>query len=172
MTVPTNSTLTIHKQTVMVHPIIDEYYNYNPYHSRSSKFVQDKGLVTNEKATSRSPAITTGIPINEHKRLGPSNLHDSIAPTLTPSMHSSISPLLSSSPETDPRHLAAVQNLSIREPKPQEMGNTKKKRKSLSGAENFPIQHDVVPTPQEEPETRSAAYGDPMKIAQYFPELT
>lgn len=60
VTVPTNSTLTIHKQTVMVHPIIDEYYNYNPSHSRSSKFVQDKGLVTNEKGTlsSSSPAVT------------------------------------------------------------------------------------------------------------------
>lgn len=26
VTVPTNSTLTIHKQTVMIHPIVDEYY--------------------------------------------------------------------------------------------------------------------------------------------------
>lgn len=50
VTVPTNSTLTIHKQTVMVHPIIDNYYSYNPYHCRSSKFVQEKGLVADEKA--------------------------------------------------------------------------------------------------------------------------
>lgn len=57
VTVPTNSILTIHKQTVMVHPIIDKYYNYNPAHSRSSKYVQNKGLVTNEKPTI-SPTCT------------------------------------------------------------------------------------------------------------------
>jgi glutamine amidotransferase len=154
----------------MVHPIIDEYYNYNPYHSRSSKFVQDKGLITNEKGTlSRSPAGTPGLPLNEHKRLGPSNLHDSIASTLTPSMHS-VSPLLSPTQEPDLRHLAAVQNLSFRDPKPQELGNTKKKRKSLIGPENLPIQHNST-SPPEDPEIRAAAYGDPLKIAQYFPEL-
>lgn len=42
VTVPTNSILTIHKQTVMVHPIIDEYYNRNPWHSRSSHCTQEK----------------------------------------------------------------------------------------------------------------------------------
>jgi glutamine amidotransferase len=160
----------------MVHPIIDEYYNYNPYHSRSSKFVQDKGLVTNEKGTpSRSPAGTPNLAANENKRLGPSNLHDSIASTLTPSMHSSVSPVLIPTTEPDLRHLAAVQNTNnfMREHKPQELGNTKKKRKSIVGAENFPIHTNVVASssPVEEPEIRAAAYGDPMKIAQYFPEL-
>ncbi|KAF2429717.1 N-terminal nucleophile aminohydrolase [Tothia fuscella] len=49
VTVPTNSTLTIHKQTVMIHPIIDEFYNTNPSHSRSSQFAQTKGqTVTDE----------------------------------------------------------------------------------------------------------------------------
>ncbi|EON70010.1 glucosamine 6-phosphate synthetase [Coniosporium apollinis CBS 100218] len=43
VTVPTNSTLTIHKQTVMIHPIIDEFYSYNPSHSRSSQFARTKG---------------------------------------------------------------------------------------------------------------------------------
>ena len=61
VTVPTNSTLTIHKQTVMVHPIIDENYSYNPYHCRSSKFVQDKGLVTNEKAARATAASTPAL---------------------------------------------------------------------------------------------------------------
>lgn len=46
VTVPTNSTLTIHKQTVMIHPIIDQYYNYNPSHVRSSGFVVSQGLVS------------------------------------------------------------------------------------------------------------------------------
>ncbi|KZZ98352.1 glucosamine 6-phosphate synthetase [Moelleriella libera RCEF 2490] len=52
--VPTNSILTIHHQTVMVHPILDKYYERDPYHVRSSAFVQAKGLVSNEKAPSGS----------------------------------------------------------------------------------------------------------------------
>ncbi|KAF2652230.1 N-terminal nucleophile aminohydrolase [Lophiostoma macrostomum CBS 122681] len=43
VTVPTNSTLTISKQTVMIHPIIDEFYSHNPAHARSSGFAQAKG---------------------------------------------------------------------------------------------------------------------------------
>ncbi|PHH63390.1 hypothetical protein CDD81_5991 [Ophiocordyceps australis] len=56
--VPTNSMLTIHKQTVMVHPILDKYYERDPCHIRSSAFVQTKGLVSNEKVPSgpESPA--------------------------------------------------------------------------------------------------------------------
>lgn len=42
--------LTIHKQTVMIHPIIDEFYSENPAYSRSSAFAHDRGLA------SRSPA--------------------------------------------------------------------------------------------------------------------
>jgi len=56
VTVPTNSTLTIHKQTVMIHPIIDEYYNHSPSYSRNSKFAKDKGLVSN--APGAAQAIT------------------------------------------------------------------------------------------------------------------
>lgn len=43
VTVPTNSTITISGQTVMIHPIIDENYNHNPAHSRSATFAQAKG---------------------------------------------------------------------------------------------------------------------------------
>ncbi|KAF1832648.1 N-terminal nucleophile aminohydrolase [Decorospora gaudefroyi] len=43
VTVPTNSTLTISKQTVMIHPIIDEFYSSNPAHERTSAFAQAKG---------------------------------------------------------------------------------------------------------------------------------
>jgi glutamine amidotransferase len=52
--VPTNSILTIHRQTVMVHPILDKYYERDPHHVRSSAFVQAKGLISNEKAPSGS----------------------------------------------------------------------------------------------------------------------
>ena len=47
--VPTNSTLTIHKQAVMIHPIIDEYYNPNPSYTRSTGFAVSKGLDTTEE---------------------------------------------------------------------------------------------------------------------------
>ncbi|KAK2593706.1 glutamine amidotransferase subunit [Conoideocrella luteorostrata] len=50
--VPTNSILTIHRQTVLVHPILDKYYERDPCHVRSSAFVQTKGLISNEKAPS------------------------------------------------------------------------------------------------------------------------
>ena len=59
VTVPTNSTLTIHKQTVMIHPIIDEYYNPNPSYSRSSGFAVSKGLVSN--APGAAQALTPGM---------------------------------------------------------------------------------------------------------------
>lgn len=45
VTVPTNSILTIHKQTVLIHPILDQYYNENPSYVRSSGFAVSKGLV-------------------------------------------------------------------------------------------------------------------------------
>lgn len=164
----------------MVHPIIDEYYNYNPYHSRSSKFVQDKGLVTNEKgAVNGSPAMTPGAPIRKISNVSAS-LRDSLARTLTPSMHTvSVSPALSpasdniplriSSPLSDLRNLS-LQNLSSRDPsKPQELGNTKKKRKSLSTPDAPPVVQPVDVQEPESPPPRN--YGDPMKIAQYFPEL-
>ncbi|CAF9906435.1 MAG: hypothetical protein GOMPHAMPRED_004705 [Gomphillus americanus] len=50
VTVPTNSVLTIHKQTVMIHPIIDEFYSDNPSYTRSSAFANDKGLVSKTPA--------------------------------------------------------------------------------------------------------------------------
>lgn len=58
VTVPTNSTITIHKQTVMIHPIIDEYYNHSPSYTRSSGFAVSKGLVSN--APGAMQAITPG----------------------------------------------------------------------------------------------------------------
>jgi glutamine amidotransferase len=70
---------------------------------------------------------------------------------------------------TDLRHVISNITISGRDPtRPQELGNTKKKRKSLSSRTPPQMQ-------QEEPEPDSppprVAYGDPLKIAQYFPEL-
>ncbi|TLD25479.1 hypothetical protein PspLS_05567 [Pyricularia sp. CBS 133598] len=54
--VPTNSILTIHGQTVMVHPIMDQFSNHSPYHTRSAAYVQTKGLSANEKLA-MTPAL-------------------------------------------------------------------------------------------------------------------
>ena len=53
----------------MVHPIIDKFYSRNPNHFRSSAFVQTKGLIANEKAAVRSPALP-GLE-GAHGRAGP-----------------------------------------------------------------------------------------------------
>ncbi|KAK4195815.1 nucleophile aminohydrolase [Triangularia verruculosa] len=59
--VPTNSILTIHNQTVMIHPIKDQYYDRNPQHRRSAAFVRARGLSANEKTTLRA-GISGPIP--------------------------------------------------------------------------------------------------------------
>jgi len=56
ISVPTNSTITIKKQTVMLHPIIDEYYQANPTFIRSREFAESRGLmgtIPKEQATDK-----------------------------------------------------------------------------------------------------------------------
>ncbi|KAI5781431.1 hypothetical protein EDC01DRAFT_665692 [Geopyxis carbonaria] len=48
VTVPTNSVLTINRQTVLIHPIVDKYYQPDPSYCRSSEFVESKGMVGRE----------------------------------------------------------------------------------------------------------------------------
>ena len=55
VTVPTNSVLTIHKQTVLIHPIKDEFYSRDPAHSRNADFAIDKGLVSPDRETLQVP---------------------------------------------------------------------------------------------------------------------
>ncbi|KAK2808608.1 hypothetical protein FQN49_008700 [Arthroderma sp. PD_2] len=55
VTVPTNSILTIHKQKVLIHPIIDEFYDEDPNHDRSSGFAVSKGLVSKAPGTTVAP---------------------------------------------------------------------------------------------------------------------
>lgn len=45
VTVPTNSVLTINRQTVLIHPIEDQYYQPDPSYTRSKTFVESKGMV-------------------------------------------------------------------------------------------------------------------------------
>ena len=64
VTVPTNSTLTIHKQTVMIHPIVDEFYNHSPSYARSPHFAKEKGLVSSspgEAQVSSAPNSSAGL---------------------------------------------------------------------------------------------------------------
>lgn len=58
VSVPTNSVVTIHKQTVMLHPILDEFYGENLNHDRSSCFAVSKGLVSTAPGTTISPPNT------------------------------------------------------------------------------------------------------------------
>jgi glutamine amidotransferase len=152
----------------MVHPIIDQYYSYNPYHSRSSKYVQDKGLVTNEKGAtngtnSTSPSTTPDIPHIKSTNISPV-LSSSMASTLVPSVKlSALSPATENA-SNEYRPLSCGQ--AKESWKPQEVGNTKKKRVSLAESPR----PDAPPPEPESPPTR-ASYGDPNKIAQYFPEL-
>ena len=46
--VPTNSVLTVHNQNVLIHPIVDEFYNHAPSMPRSSRFAADKGQTTGD----------------------------------------------------------------------------------------------------------------------------
>lgn len=48
VTVPTNSVLTIHNQNVLIHPILDEHYNYTATFERSDRFAATKGQTTGD----------------------------------------------------------------------------------------------------------------------------
>ncbi|KUL83155.1 hypothetical protein ZTR_10098 [Talaromyces verruculosus] len=81
VTVPTNSILTIHKQTVLLHPIVDEFYNDDPNHDRSSVYALSKGFappaaVTPKKSTAAAKASLT------QAAYGPAKL-DSLAQKVT-----------------------------------------------------------------------------------------
>ncbi|KAK4113749.1 N-terminal nucleophile aminohydrolase [Canariomyces notabilis] len=102
--VPTNSILTIHNQTVMVHPIIDRYYDRNPQHRRSTAFVCTKGLSANEKGTSRASTplnLASTIPLpqspeHHHPLLHEQPLKRFLGPNIPTQPHSLRSRSLSS----------------------------------------------------------------------------
>lgn len=60
VTVPTNSVVTIHNQTVLIHPILDEYYNHTPSYERNKKFAQEQGQLGVESET--DGAAKAGVP--------------------------------------------------------------------------------------------------------------
>lgn len=55
VSVPTNSVVTIHKQTVLMHPIMDEFYGEDLNQDRSSCYAVSKGLVSTAPGTTVQP---------------------------------------------------------------------------------------------------------------------
>lgn len=177
--VPTNSILTIHGQTVMVHPIMDQFSNHSPYHTRSAAYVQMKGLSANEKLA-MTPALEDAARVSAsaiaaealQRRLQSSAAQAPLPyqPRVRPTVETSLElrSVTQSKVQQQQRHSS---------PNPPSQGNIKKKRRSLNALERS--QGDPhrdqdsgsePPTPSEEPPRNN--FGDPNKIAQYFPELT
>lgn len=189
--VPTNSILTIHNQTVMVHPIIDQYYNRSPYYVRSSAFVQTKGLATNEKsAVPARPGTPLGSPglapdlseIQTLKRTHGPTIPFAVSRSRTPeSSHLAPrgwAPISLSRP--DPPDVRSVTAPPVVRPTPPPaQGNIKRKRASLSAVEVQTqaegiqaLLLDTEPGTPGTPEPPRTEFGNPHKIAQFFPELT
>ena len=68
VTVPTNSVVTIHNQTVLIHPIIDEFYNHAPSNQRDSRFAADKGQTTDAGIASTDAAIARDHAVDDISR--------------------------------------------------------------------------------------------------------
>ncbi|KAK3948497.1 nucleophile aminohydrolase [Pseudoneurospora amorphoporcata] len=210
--VPTNSILTIHNQTVLVHPIKDQYYEQDPQQRRSTAFVSSKGLAANEKTSSRG-AATTLMPAIEiespqqhaqKKLLGPtipSFTPNRVRTTTDPAIPRGRTPLANvetannSSDVPDVRNITAPSQLLRAGPQqPPAQGNIKKKRASLTTTLGEPysatsmgynltatltnnsttssmISTDTAASPLT-PEPGRSEFGNPNKIAQFFPELT
>jgi len=179
--VPTNSILTIHKQTVMIHPIIDEYYNYNPYYSRSSKFAVEKGLGTSTTPPTLSTVTPLPVPSPVCDLPKRPKIPESIFSTRSPEVHNlldsyqiqvmtsdSSSSGRSPSENSTPTDVRRAKPLPC-PPRQQEQTNTKKRRRSLP-QELLPEFESNQGRVARVPEERQS-YGDPAKIAQYFPEL-
>ncbi|RYO89281.1 hypothetical protein DL766_000918 [Monosporascus sp. MC13-8B] len=146
--VPTNSILTIHGQTVMVHPINDGFSERDPYHRRSSAFAQTKGLTTNEKAVARvaSPLATPATEIENHRLFPTPTIPTSAGRTRAfdpGSLHARSRTMLSIM-EPAPS-MSITRSMSPPPPLPQRphlvlkspsQGNIKKKRRSLTVGEH------------------------------------
>jgi glutamine amidotransferase len=170
----------------MIHPILDEYYVYNPSHSRSSKFAVEKGLVTNEKGSTpraATPIATPGLLLDDLKKhFPPSKMQENVFRCLTPEMHSPLAirtlpsdSSLRSHSDSSTNSLLDIRRvtpLTVRDPaRPQEQGNTKKKRRSIVAVE-LPVPPEPEPENIEQLATPERTnYGDPAKLARFFPEL-
>ncbi|KAH7362959.1 nucleophile aminohydrolase [Plectosphaerella cucumerina] len=187
--VPTNSILTIHNQTVMVHPIVDQFYDRSPYHVRSSAFVQAKGLAANEKASTLmtpsigasmaasdlqkrvlTPTIPFGVPLGR-----PAD--STVAAPVKGRPQSGLQELLVTSPDARSiTTLSSGQSSASRQPVRR---NIKVKRKSLSSPDQLVTatqaadqQPAVDDSDTDSPEQQGHGIGHPHKLSRFFPELT
>ncbi|KAL8402986.1 hypothetical protein RB594_008298 [Gaeumannomyces avenae] len=190
--VPTNSVLTIHGQTVMVHPINDQYSNRSPGQARSAAFVQTKGLSSNEKHAllpRLEDAVTVTSPDEpegpKRSLAPPFNILRSRTPEVSAATIARARTPLSTFTDSSSRFSTAPSSLVVTRhttPNPPAQRNIKKKRMSLSELEqslgNGGHGDSVeTPEPESEPNTPSEPlprnnFGDPKKISQFFPELT
>lgn len=210
--VPTNSILTIHNQTVLVHPIKDQYYEQDPQQRRSTAFVSSKGLAANEKTSSRGAAapLMPSIEIDSPQQHAQKKFLGPTIPSFTPNRgRTTTDPVVprgrtqlanvetanSSSNVPDVRNITAPpQLLRAGSQQPPAQGNIKKKRASLGATLGEPysatsigysltttltnnsttssmISTDTATSPLT-PEPGRSEFGNPNKIAQFFPELT
>ncbi|OAX80811.1 hypothetical protein ACJ72_04854 [Emergomyces africanus] len=72
--------LTIHKQTVLIHPIIDEFYDDDPNHDRSAGFAVSKGLV------SKAPGSTVPPNTGDDNSNNPPIISEPFTPADTPGL--------------------------------------------------------------------------------------
>lgn len=182
MNVPTNSILTIHGQTVMVHPINDGFSERDPYHRRSSAFAQTKGLTTNEKAAARaaSPVATPAGDLENHRLFPTSFIPTSAGRNRTPDP----GPLRSRAATTQLSIVHPTSGLANNRPlspppdrpetaaaKSPSQGNIKKKRRSLNiGEHAHPAEYaDGEPQRPESPvmgQSRGSELGTSEKAAR------
>jgi glutamine amidotransferase len=187
--VPTNSILTIHGQSVVVQPIKDAYSSRSPYHKRSAAFVHTKGLAANEKTTINTRVATPSAAPPFETPLEPSTASQkkSFGPTIPLSLLRSRTPdsrnrtpLAAAESSTAPTTHSDFRTLTapplIRQGSTPSQGNIKKKRMSLGALDHTPppafMADPDPPTPVTPAEPPRNNYGDPNKIAQFFPELT
>jgi glutamine amidotransferase len=176
--VPTNSVLTIHNQTVMVHPIIDQYYQRSPYHVRSSAFVQTKGLATNEKNLPSRIATTPSMPaeIDGFKRsltpLVPFGVSRSRTPEAPVSARGRTVITMEVPTPSDRRSVTSAPSVTRVVTSPVQ-GNIKKKRASPNTVDAVMVasQETLEPDSLGTLEAPRSEFGNPNKIAQFFPEL-
>lgn len=166
----------------MIHPIIDQYYNYNPYYSRSSKFAVEKGLVasttgTTTRAVSPLPTASPQEGLPKRPKIPESLFRTRSSESRSPATSHPIRVMTSDSSSSGRSYSENNTPIDIRRlkplpgpPRPQEQGNTKKKRRSLPQMELLPEPESEHSTGAITPEERPS-YGDPAKIAQFFPEL-
>ncbi|KAJ4201847.1 glutamine amidotransferase subunit [Fusarium falciforme] len=177
--VPTNSLLTIHRQTVMVHPIVDKYYERDPHHIRSSAYVQAKGLTSNEKT--RSESASPGMvdrhqyELDSYRKMMTASLQFGPSRSLSPDIARRSRAPASMRESTPISHSVQASPPSEASNKPvPAQGNIKVKRRSiqiLDSNQSFGSTTDLDQISDTEEPTR-AEVRNPRKLSQYFPELT